>query len=176
MTRAARIVLLAAVAAAFGTGRGSPQAAGKEKPDITSRNGLRVGSVSISWGNPAPVDLKAADSIQAGPQACAFNATYDMSNLGGVATSPAFTNRLRVDGTTVLAVNSGLTLGPYEVHSITTAPYLPVGEHTIELSLDDDNTVAESNENNNRFKATYRLKAPCGTAPTPPAAGTGRRA
>ncbi len=153
-------LLLAAALAAPGPGL----------PDITSRGGLRIGSILIPWGNAAPVALKGAEAIQAGAQACAFNATYEMTNLGGVATAPPFTNRLRVDGTTIVATNSGLSLLARETKSVTTAPYLPVGTHTIELSLDDENVVAESNEAHHHVKVQYDLKAPCG-APPPPAPG-----
>lgn len=142
------------------------QAADKaEKPDITSRKGLKIGSVSIPWDGSG--ELKGTEAIHAGAQDCAFHATYDMSNVGGAATSPAFTNRLRIDGARVVATNSGLALGPYETKSITTAPSLPVGRHTLELSLDDDGSVAESNEANNRFKVVYELKAPCGAPAVP---------
>lgn len=135
---------------------------GADLPDITSRGGLRIGSVLVPWGNPAAVEIKGADSVQAGAQACAFNATYEMTNLGGTATPAPFTNRLRVDGATVVATNSGLRLSARETKSVTAAPYLPVGKHVIELSLDDENSVAESNETNNRVRVLYDLKAPCG--------------
>jgi len=161
-------VLLLATAASGPTGN---------LPDLTSRGGLRVGSVLIPWGNAAAVELKGADAVQPGAQACAFNATYEMTNLGGAATPVPFTNRLRVDGATVVATNSGLTLAARETKSITTSPYLPVGKHAIELSLDDENAVAESNETNNRVRILYDLKAPCGPQPPPGPAGTpaGRR-
>ena len=138
------------------------------KPDITSRGGLKVGSVTVPWGNAAAVALRPGDAIQPGAQACAFNATYEMTNLGNVPAAPPFVNRIRVDGATVAATNSGLTLAAHETKSITTAPYLPLGEHTIELSLDDDGSVAESRKDNNRFRILYSLKAPCGAVAPPP--------
>ena len=90
-----------------------------------------------------------------------------MTNLGGAPTGAPFTNRLRVDGSAVAATSSGLSLNARETKSVTTSPSLPAGSHTLELSLDDDGTVAESREDNNRFRVTYVLKPPCG----PPAAG-----
>ncbi len=144
-----------------------PEGAAPEKPDITSRGGLRIGSVLIPWGNPTPVEIKGADATLSGPQACAFHATYEMTNLGNVATAPPFTSRLRVDGATVVATNSGLSLAAHETKSITTSPYLPLGSHSIELSLDDESAVPESRKDNNRVKVLYVLKAPCGAAPAP---------
>jgi hypothetical protein len=144
-----------------------------ELPDVTSRGGLRIGSVLIPWNNAAAVALKGADATQPGEKACAFNATYEMTNLGGAATKAPFANRLRVDGATVVATSTGLSLAAHETKSLTTSPYLPIGQHTLELSLDDENSVAESNENNNRFRVLYELKAPCGAAA--PAPSPGRR-
>jgi hypothetical protein len=166
MKRLPGILAVAALAAAAAFAL-PPEGAAPEKPDITSRGGLRIGSVLIPWGNAAPVEIRSADAVQSGPQACAFNATYEMTNLGNVATSPAFANRLRVDGATVAATNSGLALNAHETKSITTSPYLPVGSHSIELSLDDETAVAESRKDNNRVKVQYVLKAPCGAAPAP---------
>ncbi|HEY3349450.1 MAG TPA: CARDB domain-containing protein [Thermoanaerobaculia bacterium] len=139
----------------------------EQKPDVTSRGGLRIGTVLIPWGGAAPVELKVADGSPAGPQTCVFNATYEMTNLGGAATGAPFTNRLRVDGA-VVATSTGLALNARETKSVATSPSLPAGTHAIELSLDDDSSVAESREDNNRFKVLYVLKAPCGAAGAAP--------
>jgi hypothetical protein len=160
-------ILAAATLAAAAALALPPGGAVAEKPDITSRGGLRIGSVLIPWGNPVPVEIKGPDATQSGPQACTFNATYEMTNLGNVPTAPAFTSRLRVDGMTVVATNSGLTLAGHETKSVTTSPYLPIGSHSIELSLDDESAVAESRKDNNRFRVLFVLKAPCGAAPAP---------
>ena len=156
---------IAAAALALPPGTPAPEKA--EKPDITSRGGLRIGSVLIPWGSVAAVEVKASDASPSGAQACAVNATYEMTNLGGAPTGAPFTNRLRVDASAVAATSSGLSLNARETKSVTTSPSLPAGSHTLELSLDDDGTVAESREDNNRFRVTYVLKPPCG----PPAAG-----
>lgn len=165
MTRLPGLLAAAALAAAFAFARTpeGPAAEKVEKPDVTSRGGLRIGSVLIPWGGAAPVELKVPDGTPAGPRACVFNATYEMTNLGGSATGTPFTNRLRVDGA-VVATSSGLALNARETKSVATSPSLPAGAHTIELSLDDDSSVAESRKDNNRFKVLYALKAPCGAA------------
>ena len=90
-----------------------------------------------------------------------------MTNLGGVPTATPFTNRLRVDGASVAATSSGLSLNARETKSVTTSPSLPAGSHTVELSLDDESNVAESREDNNRFRILYVLKGPCGAAAAP---------
>lgn len=152
MSRFLTVLLLAAGAA-------GPAA---DLPDVASRGGLRIGSTLVPWGNAAHVEIRGAEAVQAGEGACAFNATYEMTNLGGVPTAAPFTNRLRVDGAAVVATNSSLSLSARETKSVATAPYLPVGRHAIELSLDDDGAVSESNEGNNRVRVLYELKAPCG--------------
>ncbi len=165
MTRLTGLLAAAAVAAVAAYAL-PPEATGTEKPDITSRAGLRIGTVLVPWGNTAPVELKSSDAAPSGPQACAFQATYEMTNLGGVATGAPFTNRLRVDGALVAATSSGLALAARETKSISTSPSLPAGSHSIDLSLDDESNVAESRKDNNRLRILYVLKAPCG-APAP---------
>jgi hypothetical protein len=137
--------------------------AGEGKPDITSKKGITIGTVFIPWGGNGT--LKAAEAIQSSPNnACAFNATYDMVNVGSVATSPAFLNRLKVDATSVVAINSGLSLNAGETKNITTQPYLPIGTHRLTLALDDDHNVAESDESpaSNVKTVSYTLQGPCG--------------
>ncbi len=118
------------------------------------------GGKFVAWGSA--VNLAEADSFQQSGGKCAFNVTYAMSNLGPVATAPAFVNRLRSDGN-VVAVNSALSLGAGEKnHKITTQPYLDPGPHTLQLSLDDaPGVVAESDEANNMFSVRYVLSGKC---------------
>jgi hypothetical protein len=142
---------------------GNPTGGPNGKPDITSKKGITIGSVFIAWGGTGT--LNPAEAIQSSPNnACAFNATYDMVNVGSVATSPAFLNRLKVDATSVVAINSGLSLNAGETKNITTQPYLPFGTHRLTLALDDDHNVAESDESpaSNVKTVSYSLKGPCG--------------
>jgi hypothetical protein len=118
-----------------------------------------AGGKFFKWGSVA--DLTEGDSFLQSNGKCAFRVTYAMSNLGPVATSPAFLNRLYNDST-IVAINSALSLGAHETnHSITTEPYLSPGGHLLKLSLDDDHNVAESNEGNNTFSVRYRLEGKC---------------
>jgi hypothetical protein len=118
-----------------------------------------AGGKFFKWGSPAT--LTEGDSFLQSNGKCAFRVTYAMSNLGPVATSPAFLNRLYNDSD-VVAINSALSLGAHETnHSITTEPYLKPGGHLLKLSLDDDHNVAESNEGNNTFSVRYSLDGTC---------------
>jgi hypothetical protein len=142
---------------------------GPGKPDITSKKGITLGGAVggaggkfVAWGGT--VQLTGADSSL--PKAngqCTFNASYDMENIGGAATSPAFLNRLKSDAN-VVAVNSGLALNAAETKQINPQPYLTPGKHVLSLHLDDDHQVAESNEGNNDFRIVYVLDAKCGAA------------
>ncbi len=134
------------------------------KPDLRSRGGVRIGSVSIPWGGVAV--LNPSDAIAAGAGACSFNVSYDVTNAGAVAAgSPArpFLNRLRVmDTAAVAATSTGLSLDPNQTKTLSAQPALPAGEHRLELSLDDENSVDESDETNNRTRVSYSLRGICG--------------
>ncbi len=157
-----------------GTPAGGPNDTGK--PDITSRKGIKIGSVFIAWGGTGT--LKAAEAIQSSANnACAFNAIYDMVNVGSVTTSPAFLNRLNVDTTSVVAISSGLSLTAGETKNITTLPYLPFGTHRLTLAFDDDKNVAESDESpaSNVKTVSYTLQGPCGAPPNPAGAAVPKK-
>ncbi len=91
MTRFPGLLAAAALAAAFAFARtpGGPATEKGEKPDVTSRGGLRIGSALVPWGGGAPVGLKTADGTPAGPQVGVFNATNEMTNHGGGGTGAA---------------------------------------------------------------------------------------
>jgi len=69
-----------------------------------------------------------------------------------------YTNELKRDGAGVVAINSGQHLNVGEVKSVTTQPYLMLGGHGLELSLNDGHIAAESNYGNNVFSIRYVLK------------------
>lgn len=147
----------------------------KARPDITSRKGGIIigGAIGGAGGKFVPwggfVDLSDVAPL-AGTSVngkCAFNATYDEVNIGMAPTSPNYTNKLKVDGGDV-AINTVRHLNAGESKSVTTQPYLPEGSHSLTLSLDDGDLVAESNEANNQFSFKYRLKCKASTTPANP--------
>lgn len=143
---------------------GSPASPGAGRPDLRSRGGIRIGSVFIPWGGVAA--LNQGDAIASGAGACSFNVSYDMTNAGPAAAgSPAgpFLNRLRLtDTAAVAATSTGLALEANQTKTVSAQPRLPVGEHRLELSLDDENSVAEGDETNNRTAVSYSLRGACG--------------
>lgn len=136
--------------------RDKPQFAAR--PDITSKGGITIGGKSASWGGA--LALTDADAFLQSNGQCAFNLSYGEVNLGPVATSPAFANRLRA-GATVISQQTGQHLTAGESKSINTQAYLAPGDHVVSLMLDDGNVVTESNEGNNHFRVKVRLDGRC---------------
>jgi hypothetical protein len=142
----------------------SPSTPGK--PDITSTNrgiilGGAVGGARgkfVPWGGFADLsDVEPLSGTIANGR-CAFNAAYEEINIGSAATSPNYTNKLKLDGASDVAVNSARHLNAGESKPVATQVYLNEGSHSLTLSLDDGNLVAESNEGNNQFSIKYSLK------------------
>jgi subtilase family serine protease len=151
---------------------------GNGKPDITdAKKGIIIGGAVggaggqfVPWGGFA--DLSGVTPLPGTivNGRCAFNATYFEINIGGAATSPDYTNKLKVDGADA-AINTARHLNAGETKSVTTQPYLNEGSHALTLSLDDGNVVAESSESNNQFSIKYTLKCNGNNPGTPTGQG-----
>jgi tetrahydromethanopterin S-methyltransferase subunit D len=152
---------------------GNPTGGPNKVPDITqAKGGIIIGGAVggaggkfVPWGGV--VDLSDVDPLPGTitGERCAFNATYVETNIGTGDTAPLYTNKLKLDGATDVAINSARHLNAGETKTVTTQPYLTVGGHGLELSLDDLHQVAEGNEGNNVFSIRYRLQA-CHRPPT----------
>jgi len=151
---------------------------GNGKADITdAKKGIiigggvgGVGGQFVPWGGFADLSSVAPLPGTVVNGRCAFNATYDEVNIGSAATSPDYTNKLKVDGADA-AINTARHLNASESKSVTTQPYLSEGSHALTLSLDDGNVVAESNEGNNQFSIKYTLKCNGNVPSTPTGQG-----
>ncbi len=141
-------------------------------PDITdAKKGIIIGGAVggdggkfVPWGTAADLSDIAplpGTIVQSG---CAFNVTYFETNAGTADTSPLYMNKLKLDGADA-AINTNRKLVASETKSVTTQPYLNLGGHGLELSLDAGGAVAESNEGNNVFTIRYTL-AKCKPAST----------
>ena len=149
----------------------------RRRPDITSKKGITLGGdvggaggKFSAWGGH--INLTEADTkLPVGNGKCAFNASYDMENIGTAATSPDFLNHLKEDAN-VVAINSVLHLNAGEPKQVNTQVYLTPGTHVLSLWLDDggaapNHVVHESNESNNVFRVKVTLDAKCGAKPVP---------
>jgi hypothetical protein len=142
-----------------------PPTPDKKLPDITSRKGITIGgAIGGAGGKFSPwggtITLTQADSFLQANGKCAFNVSYDMVNLGPVATSPAFANYLRTN-VEVVSQQTGLSLNAGETKQVNTQAYLAPGTPFLALVLDKDHVVAESSEANNAFQVKIVLQAKC---------------
>lgn len=138
--------------------------------NITSKNGITVGGAIggaggkfAAWGGT--ITLTESDAFLKSNGKCAFNVAYDMANVGGAATAAPFKNWLVAKGTTV-AINSNLALNAGAAKQIFTQPYLPQGTYELQLKLDAENSIAESDETNNVVAVKINFEGLCG-APAP---------
>jgi len=139
---------------------------GNKLADVTSaKGGIIIGGAVggaggkfVPWGGV--IDLDDVDPLPgtANADQCAFNATYYETNIGSAPTNPLYTNELKRDGAAVVAINTGQHLNVGEIKTVTTQPYLMLGGHGLELSLNDGHIAAESNYGNNVFSIRYILK------------------
>lgn len=137
--------------------------------DVTSQKGIKIGAAgkSAPWGGA--ISLTEADAFLQSNGKCAFNVSYDMENLGGTATITPFKNNVLAAGA-VVSIQSALALNAGETKQINTQAYLPPGSYALQLKLDADNNISESNENNNVVAIKINLDGKCmGDKPKPTA-------
>lgn len=135
--------------------------------DITSQKGITIGAGGkfASWGGA--ISLTEADAISQSNGKCGFNVSYDMENIGGTSTAQPFKNRLLAAGN-VLSEQSMLSLNAGETKQVSTQISLAPGSATLQLSLDVDNNVVESNEKNNLVAIKISMDGKCGGDPLKP--------
>lgn len=126
-------------------------------PDINAPNGIKIAGHSAPWGGL--ITLAASDAFLVSGGTCAFNISYDLKNSGMAPTAPPFKNRLRRDST-VVSIQSNLSLAAGETRTIATQAYLTSGDHILGLFMDNDFVVAESNEGNNVRRIKIKVNCP----------------
>ena len=126
-------------------------------PDINAPTGITIAGHSAPWGGL--ITLSASDAFLVSGGTCAFNISYDLKNSGMAPTAPPFKNRLRRDST-VVSIQSNLSLAAGETRNIATQAYLTSGNHILGLFMDNDFVVAESNEGNNIRRIKIKVNCP----------------
>lgn len=136
-------------------------------PDLTARDGIRIGAKSTDWGGT--LELEASDAIGIEGQGCRFRFGYGVANAGK---SQAGANQscLHRQGQGLhIAQLAPLMAGG--VRSVTGNLLLPAGSHPLALSIDDGKLVVEADESNNAFQIRVTVPEACSARqPTAPRA------
>lgn len=146
----------------------STPVAGAGLPDITSDPAVTVGTQAAQWGGIVAVNAAEARRMHDG--VCDFIIRHTAHNNGASATGPfgrRWTNS-NVPGNWDMSYPSIPANGTLE--RVDTLPLKP-GRNVLYLTLDSDNAVAETNENNNLFRVAVDVSGACEPASAPAAPG-----
>ncbi|WP_101759125.1 CARDB domain-containing protein [Oceanicoccus sp. KOV_DT_Chl] len=132
-------------------------------PDMTSRQGIKIGQKSSNWGGQ--ITLKQSDFTDTTPRGCLARFSYDAVNIGK-ADASGFNSRMRLSGKQ-LHLQKTMDLNKNQSKNISGQILLPAGKYPITASIDDSKAIDESNENNNIFKITVTVPDSCGGGMTP---------
>lgn len=131
-------------------------------PDVTSRQGITIGSQSSAWGGY--LQLNANDSTLNTPRGCQYRMKYDVVNIGG-ATAEGFNSVLFEQG--AIHTETNMNVGKGASKNASGNIILPAGQHQLTARIDHPNKVAETKEDNNQFSVTVTVPESCGTNPAP---------
>ncbi|MDX5371308.1 MAG: hypothetical protein LPK18_02565 [Pseudomonadaceae bacterium] len=122
--------------------------------DLSYAPGLTIGTSSGQWGGNLQVD--ASHSARQREGRCELRLVYDVMNLGKAAAG-AFVSRVRKDQDLLHhTALPGLAGGAQ--HRVSGLIYLGNGTHLLNLSVDDQQQVGESNESNNKARVTVEVR------------------
>lgn len=122
--------------------------------DLSYAPGLTIGSTTGQWGGSLQVDASQAGRQREGR--CELRLVYDVMNLGKAAAG-AFVSRVREDQQ-LLHHAAIAGLGGSAQHRVSGLIYLGNGTHLLNLSVDDQQQVGESNESNNKARVTVEVR------------------
>jgi hypothetical protein len=150
----------------------------KGLPDITSQGGVIVGGTGASWGGTIGVDAKQALSINANNSGlCEFVIEHTARNAG-LSPTGTFDSQWKNSAVPGSAGRVWLPLAAGASKSEKDLVRLKPGANPLQLSLDNQNQVKESNEANNQFGLTVNVSGSCGPvrAVVPPPSDSQRSA
>ena len=139
---------------------------GRKLPDLGMYGFLKLGKHKreVKWGKTITLTPGDATLISHGNPA--FEVYYTHREYAGVSAS-GFKNKIYFNGK-VVSIQSKLKLKPKEIHPIHTQAYLGPNNGKLEIRIDADNDIKESNENNNfHFFVYLRFKGFGSTVPQP---------
>ena len=131
--------------------------AAKATPDISS-DGIKLGKLLLRNGETRTAKASAANFHTNGR--CMFEASYKTLNKGKGEASGKFINVLKRNGKLVRRNNiSNLKAGVDKEHKFLLA--LSSGENTLELLLDNSDSLKESSEKNNKVTVNLNIVGKC---------------
>ncbi len=149
-------------------GRGGALSA--ERADLTALPGLELGTQRLPWGNTARLDAGTGTPLRNG--SCQVPVKYTLVNAGTARAAEfgiAWRNRATGDQErrTVAALDGGRRRQEADMLELRS------GMNSVELIIDEDRKVDETDESNNRFAVALQLEGRCGAPnlPARPAAG-----
>jgi hypothetical protein len=133
-------------------------------PDLTCIVGPKIAGQSAAWGGTITVEGKEAVSRNNG--ICEFQFEYTVRNVGNGPLGGTSGNKTFRTILTNSAVGGNWThvftlMAPKSAQSDTVRIPLKPGNNVLQLVLDDQHQIKESNENNNTFKVTVIVKGKC---------------
>lgn len=129
----------------------------KKRPDLGMYGFLKIGQFKkqVKWGDT--ITLTPADAFLVSNGKPAFNVYYSHREYAGAPAS-GFKNKIFFNGK-VVSIQSKLKLKPKQIKPIHTQAYLGPKSGKLEIRIDADNDIKESNENNNfNFFVYIRFK------------------
>ena len=127
-----------------------------KKPNITSKEGIHIGSTFIPWGGHGEVEAAKASNYHRG--ACVFRYRFDLRETAGVATG-AFKFVLKGGAGSILEGNPGLAAG--QVKTAVGKVPLKSGAQSLNVVLDSTGAVAETDEGDNKRAVKVTVKGDC---------------
>ena len=131
--------------------------------EVGNGNEINKGSRYVVAGGK--IELTKADSFLQSGDKYAFNLMYFVfgSPEKEVLALEGLTNRLRIGDEiinqhTIKFLSGDGGANDTKIHVVRTQVYLPSGESTVTLTLDDDKKIAESNEANNQYRFIVIVK------------------
>ncbi|OGI38542.1 MAG: hypothetical protein A2140_09660 [Candidatus Muproteobacteria bacterium RBG_16_62_13] len=141
-------------------------------PDLTSKRGMMFGGTPggaggrfVAWNGS--INLTEADSYERSTSAsgtsyyCRFAANFDVVNAGVAPVSRAYIDRIRRGAIVAWWATLPPPFDAGATGSASLALTLPAGTHQLNLSLDDDRVITESNEGNNSFTVFVTVGGTC---------------
>ncbi|WP_303609637.1 CARDB domain-containing protein [Gilvimarinus sp. 2_MG-2023] len=128
-------------------------------PDLASRVGFTLGTVSAPWGGH--IKVAANDAVESSMRGCKFRFKYDVINIGSADSAPSVQ---RLSGGGALHTASNFTVSKGSSRNVSGHVLLKPGQHVLVASLDHTKQISEIKENNNLYRVRVTVDQNCSGA------------